>query len=195
MLTLKMETLICNKMFKQPQVMWPSKLHTTQGPHKDCKNRNIRILYLAGTMQLFHCGHWPLLPLTNPLCRFLCTYCDSLLVASVSICKCWITLHTSIWSIWTDSLQAFPWRTGRLSFVKVNTVCVTRCVNGWYMILIVAPCILKSTQFTHQQMHYLLNLEKYIIFITIHTNIAHTFFGPRPSSGSLYWTWLKLYLC
>ena len=52
-----------------------------------------------------------------------------------------------------------------------------------------------SKQFTHQQIHYLLNLEKFKIYIKIHTNIALTCFGLRPSSGSLYWTWLKLYLC
>jgi hypothetical protein len=28
----------------------------------------------------------------------------------------------------------------------------------------------------------------------MHTNIAPTCFGLRPSSGSLYWTWLKLYI-
>jgi len=44
-------------------------------------------------------------------------------------------------------------------------------------------------------MHYLLNFEKFKIYIKIHTNIAPTYFGLRPSSGSLYWTWLKLYLC
>ena len=62
-------------------------------------------------------------------------------------------------------------------------------------IFIVAPCFLKSIYFTHQQMHYLLNLQKFKIYIKIHTNIAPTCFGLRPSSGSLYWTWLKLYFC
>jgi len=39
-------------------------------------------------------------------------------------------------------------------------------------------------------------LKKHIkIYIKIHTNIAATFFGLQPSSGSLHWTWLKLYLC
>ena len=33
------------------------------------------------------------------------------------------------------------------------------------------------------------------IYIKMHLNIAPTFFGLRPSSGSLHWTWLKLYLC
>jgi len=33
------------------------------------------------------------------------------------------------------------------------------------------------------------------IYIKIHINIASTRFGLRPSSGSLHWTWLKLYLC
>jgi hypothetical protein len=39
------------------------------------------------------------------------------------------------------------------------------------LIFIFAPCILKSThiQFTHQQMHYLLNLERFKIYIKIHT--------------------------
>ena len=43
-----------------------------------------------------------------------------------------------------------------------------------------------STYFTHQQMHYLLNLEKFKIYFKIHTNIAPTCFGLRTSSGSLY---------
>jgi len=33
------------------------------------------------------------------------------------------------------------------------------------------------------------------IYIKIHINIAPTCFGLRPSSGSLHWTWRKLYLC
>jgi len=48
---------------------------------------------------------------------------------------------------------------------------------------------------THQQMQYLLNLEKFKIYIKINTNIAPACFGLRPRSGSLYWTWIKLYLC
>jgi len=44
----------------------------------------------------------------------------------------------------------------------------------------------KSIQSTHQQMHHLLNLEKFKICITIHTNIPPTCFGLRPSSGSWY---------
>jgi hypothetical protein len=43
-------------------------------------------------------------------------------------------------------------------------------------------------------MHYLLNLERFKIHIKIHTNVAPTCFGLRPSSGSLYWAWLKLYV-
>jgi hypothetical protein len=37
-------------------------------------------------------------------------------------------------------------------------------------VFIVAPCILKSISFTHQQMHYLLNLERFKIYIKIHRN-------------------------
>ena len=33
------------------------------------------------------------------------------------------------------------------------------------------------------------------VYIKIHINIAPTYFGLRPSSGSLHWTWLKLHLC
>jgi len=33
------------------------------------------------------------------------------------------------------------------------------------------------------------------IYIKIHINIAPTSFGFRPSSRSLHWTWLKIYLC
>jgi len=53
---------------------------------------------------------------------------------------------------------------------------------------------MKSMQFTHQQMHSLLNFGKFKIYINIH-NIAPTCFGLRPSSGSLYYNWLELYLC
>jgi hypothetical protein len=37
---------------------------------------------------------------------------------------------------------------------------------------IVVPCILKSIFFTHQQMRYLLNLERFKIYTRIHTNIC-----------------------
>jgi hypothetical protein len=63
----------------------------------------------------------------------------------------------------------------------------------FFKIFIFAPCILKSILFTHQQMHYLLNLERFKIYTKIQTNIAPTCFGLRPSSGSLFWAWLKLY--
>jgi hypothetical protein len=48
---------------------------------------------------------------------------------------------------------------------------------------------LRYILFTHQQMHYLLNLERFKIY----TNIAPTCFSLGPPSGSLYWAWLKLY--
>ena len=35
----------------------------------------------------------------------------------------------------------------------------------------------KSTQFTHQQMHYLLTWLKFKIYIKMHNNIASTCFG------------------
>jgi len=41
----------------------------------------------------------------------------------------------------------------------------------------------------------LLNLEMFKIYIIIHINITPTCFGLRPSSGSLYRPWLKLYFC
>ena len=40
--------------------------------------------------------------------------------------------------------------------------------------------------FTHQQIHFLLNLEKSKIYIKIHIIIAPTCFGLRPSSENLY---------
>jgi hypothetical protein len=40
--------------------------------------------------------------------------------------------------------------------------------------------------FTHQRMHYLLNLERFKLYTRIHINFAPTCFGLRPSSGSLY---------
>jgi hypothetical protein len=39
---------------------------------------------------------------------------------------------------------------------------------------------------TYQQTHYLLNFERFKIYIKIHTNITPTCFGLRPSTGSLY---------
>ena len=48
----------------------------------------------------------------------------------------------------------------------------------------------------HSPTNALFYFEKQIkIYIKIHINIAPTCFGLRPSSGSLHWTWLKLYLC
>jgi hypothetical protein len=38
-------------------------------------------------------------------------------------------------------------------------------------------------------MHFLLNLEKFKIYIKIHIKVAPSCFGLRPSSGSLYWAW------
>jgi hypothetical protein len=40
--------------------------------------------------------------------------------------------------------------------------------------------------FFHQQMHYLLILENFKIYIKFEVKIAPTCFGPRPSSGSFY---------
>ena len=42
-------------------------------------------------------------------------------------------------------------------------------------------------------MHFLLSLESSKIYIKIQIKIAPTSLGLRPSSGSLYWAWLKLY--
>jgi hypothetical protein len=89
------------------------------------------------------------------------------------------------------------WRDGWQSAPPLETLChscITDIVTNScpkhnlskYIIFIVAPCFLKSILFTHQQMHYLLNLERFNIYTRIHTNIAPTCFGPRPSSGSLY---------
>jgi len=41
----------------------------------------------------------------------------------------------------------------------------------------------------------LINFEKFKIYIKRHINIVPTCFGLRPSSGSLYRAWLKLYFC
>jgi hypothetical protein len=62
-------------------------------------------------------------------------------------------------------------------------------------IFIVAGCILiyVHVQFT-DQLHFFI-LKTHYIYIKIHINIAPTCFGLRPSSGSLHWTWLKLYFC
>ena len=62
-------------------------------------------------------------------------------------------------------------------------------------ILMVAPYILIYVEFNHQQMHFYQFKEHIKIYIKIHINIPPTCFGVRPSSGSLHWTWLKLYLC
>ena len=52
-------------------------------------------------------------------------------------------------------------------------------------------------EFTHQQMNFYLFKEHINIYVKIHTYvyIAPTCLDLRPSSGSLHWTWLKLYLC
>ena len=48
----------------------------------------------------------------------------------------------------------------------------------------------------HSPTNALFYFKKHIkIYIKIYINIAPTCFGLRPSSGSLHWTWLKLYLC
>jgi len=60
-----------------------------------------------------------------------------------------------------------------------------------YIFFIVAPCILIYVEFTHQQMHFFKHIK---IYIKIYVNIAPKCFDLRPSSGSLHWTWLKLYL-
>jgi hypothetical protein len=44
------------------------------------------------------------------------------------------------------------------------------------VIFIVAPCILNSIQFTHQQMKYLLNLETFKMYIKIHTKYRSNMF-------------------
>ena len=47
----------------------------------------------------------------------------------------------------------------------------------------------------HSQTNVLFYFKKHIkIYIKIHIYVAPTCFGLQPSSGSLYWTWLKLYL-
>jgi hypothetical protein len=73
--------------------------------------------------------------------------------------------------------------------LNVKLLCqkVNRTTLQDFLFFIFAPCILNSILFTHQQMHYLLNLERNKIYTKIHTNIAPTCFGLRPSSA-----WLKL---
>jgi hypothetical protein len=44
----------------------------------------------------------------------------------------------------------------------------SKFINFLITFFIVAPCILKSIQFTHQQKHYLLNLERFKIYVKIH---------------------------
>jgi hypothetical protein len=51
-----------------------------------------------------------------------------------------------------------------------------------------------SKSFIHQQMHYLLILENSKIYIKMHIKIAPTCFGPRPPSGSLHWSLIKVTL-
>jgi len=63
-----------------------------------------------------------------------------------------------------------------------------------FRIFIIALCILMYVDFTHQQMHFYKFKEHIKIYIKIYINIAPTCFGFQPSSGSLHWTWLKLYL-
>jgi hypothetical protein len=57
-------------------------------------------------------------------------------------------------------------------------------------VYIINPVVNVMTLFTHQQIHYLLNLERFKIYTRIHINIASTCFGLRPTSGSWYCAWL-----
>jgi hypothetical protein len=49
-------------------------------------------------------------------------------------------------------------------------------LEQYVKISIVVPCIPMFIQFTHQQLHLLLNLEKFKIPIKIHTKVAPTYF-------------------
>ena len=62
--------------------------------------------------------------------------------------------------------------------------------------LILALCHNKETGFIESSLTNKCTFFKnhIKIYIKIHINIAPTCFGLQPSSGSLHWTWLKLYL-
>jgi hypothetical protein len=68
-------------------------------------------------------------------------------------------------------LEKYSQYTGSRKSVQWEPSCSMRTDGQTDMknFFIVAPCIPISIQFTHQQMHYLLNLEKFKIYTRIHT--------------------------
>ena len=112
--------------------------------------------------------------------RFLCPRCDGI----EGGVKVW--LHSILISVLDGSVNCTsqPLPQGK------NPVPVEHA-TGWapepvWTIFIVALCVLVYVEFTHQQMHFYLFKEHIKVYILIHTNIAPTCFGLRPSSGSLH---------
>ena len=66
---------------------------------------------------------------------------------------------------------------------RVNTENTCLCL---FLFFIVASYILIYVEFTHQQMDFFIFKKHIKIYIKIHINVAPTFFGLRPSSGSLH---------
>ena len=72
----------------------------------------------------------------------------------------------------------------------------TSCVVQISVIFFYCCTVQSDICTVHSPTNALFYFKEHIkIYIKIHINIAPTCFGLRPSSGSLHWTWLKLYLC
>jgi hypothetical protein len=90
-----------------------------------------------------------------------------------------------IWIFYSEILRNFSSSSLVQLYCSIDSMlqCTKALIFLYYISLIacsffiVAPCILKSTQFTRQQMHYLLNLERFKIYIKIHTKYRSYMFG------------------
>ena len=95
--------------------------------------------------------------------------------------------------------RCLQWHTVWLCSVS-DCSCVVNSLSAWSSVyscikIIIAPCIMEFIYYSSPTYALLLNLEKFKIYIKRRINIAPTCFGLRPSSGSLYRAWLKLYFC
>jgi hypothetical protein len=82
-------------------------------------------------------------------------------------------------------------------YVNVTASSTGRFDWNWIwrrIIFIVAPSILKSKTRHSPTNALFIKLGRFQLYTRIHINFAPTCFALRPSSGSLYWSWVKLCL-
>jgi hypothetical protein len=142
------------------------------------------------------------------LSRMLCrngrplTKCQVISLTQKHLSLCWVNIFGTLndldtmHRIW--NLQTYTSSGAKINFAtflrSAGFFEVTSLQTCWEkrLVLAYATSCKKKTQcvlfilFTHQQIHYLLNLESFKIYTKIHTNIAATCFVLRPSSWSLY---------